>query len=153
MYFGRGKNRIHVDYTIQDIYKKYTKNIEKGSMYDISFKEFTDICVSFNEKAMNIMFLEAGTIKALSRLGQFQIMKSKQSLDKLSVDFKSTNEAKRTIYHLNEHSNGYRGRFFWSKKNAYLKFKSFYMFLPTRTHKRKLAELIKTNNYDYFITK
>nr|DAQ64950.1 MAG TPA: hypothetical protein [Bacteriophage sp.] len=33
----------------------------------------------------------------------------------MSVDYKSSKEEGKRIYHLNEHSNGYKYRLYWSK--------------------------------------
>nr|DAG45344.1 MAG TPA: hypothetical protein [Caudoviricetes sp.]DAV24016.1 MAG TPA: hypothetical protein [Bacteriophage sp.] len=33
----------------------------------------------------------------------------------MSVDYKSSKEEGKKIYHLNEHSNGYKYRLYWSK--------------------------------------
>ena len=150
MFFSRGKNKIKIDYVLADIYKEYKKEIEKGSIYDLSYIEFASICTSFNKKVIDFLFLKAGSVKSLSRLGTFQVLKRKQSLDKLSIDFKATNETGKTVYHLNDHSNGYRVQIKWFKQKAYLKFKSFYQFIPTRANKRRLAQLFKTGKYDYF---
>jgi len=51
-------------------------------------------------------------------LGYVQVVKYKPKTytDKsLSVDYKESKKYNKKIYHLNEHSNGYKYRLYWSK--------------------------------------
>ena len=61
---------------------------------------------------------------------------SKKSLSK---DYKTSKELNKTIYHLNEHSNGYKYRLYWSKnKNTFPDIYKYNLSL-VRQNKRKLA--------------
>ena len=55
-------------------------------------------------------------------------------------------ENKQLVYHLNEHSDGYRYKFYWEKTKALISERNqpMYSFVPTRTNKRRLCELIKS---------
>ena len=62
---------------------------------------------------------------------------------------KHQGEKKKIIYHTNDHSEGYRYHWVWSKKRMWLQYKWLYAFLPSRTNKRTLAESIREGNVDY----
>ena len=84
-------------------------------------------------------------------LGFIQVgkYKPKEINDKsLSVDYKSTNEYGKRIYHLNEHSDGYKYRLHWSKIPRTFPDRYKYQLSFVRANKRKLAQLI-FNKYDY----
>ena len=84
-------------------------------------------------------------------LGFIQVGKYKpKNLDSesLSVDYKATNEYGKHIYHLNEHSDGYKYRLYWSKIPRTFPDRYKYQLGFVRQNKRKLAQLI-FNKQDY----
>ena len=84
-------------------------------------------------------------------LGFIQIGKYQpKSLDakSLSVDYKSSKEYNKRIYHLNEHSDGYKYRLYWSKIPRTFPDRYRYQLGFVRKNKRKLAQLI-FNKQDY----
>lgn len=66
----------------------------------------------------------------------------------LSVDYKSSKEYDKRIYHLNEHSDGYKFRLYWSKVPQTFPDRYRYQLNFVRQNKRKLAQLI-FNKHDY----
>ena len=66
----------------------------------------------------------------------------------LSVDYKSSKEYNKRVYHLNEHSNGYKYRLYWSKIPRTFPDRYKYQLSLVRQNKRKLAQLI-FNKQDY----
>lgn len=66
----------------------------------------------------------------------------------LSVDYKSSKEFNKTIYHLNEHTDGYKFRLYWSKLPQTFPDRYRYQLSLVRQNKRKLAQLI-FNKQDY----
>nr|DAH49752.1 MAG TPA: hypothetical protein [Caudoviricetes sp.] len=66
----------------------------------------------------------------------------------LSIDYKLTREYGKVIYHLNEHSNGYKYRLHWSKVPMTFAGRYKYQLCLVRANKRKLAQLI-FNKHDY----
>ena len=66
----------------------------------------------------------------------------------LSVDYKASKEYDKRIYHLNEHSNGYKYRLYWSKIPRTFPDRYKYQLCLVRQNKRKLAQLI-FNKKDY----
>ena len=83
--------------------------------------------------------------KMPSNLGYIQIGKyrPKSYTEKsLSVDYKSSKELNKRIYHLNEHSDGYKFRLYWSKSHQYFPDMYKYQLSLVRANKRRLAQLI-----------
>lgn len=66
----------------------------------------------------------------------------------LSVDYKTSKECNKRIYHLNEHSDGYKYRLYWSKIPRTFPDRYKYQLNFVRQNKRKLAQLI-FNKHDY----
>ena len=66
----------------------------------------------------------------------------------LSVDYKSSKAYDKRIYHLNEHSDGYKFRLYWSKIPRTFPDRYKYQLSFVRQNKRKLAQLI-FNKHDY----
>lgn len=84
-------------------------------------------------------------------LGFIQVGKYKpKSLTQksLSVDYKASKEYDKTIYHLNEHSDGYKYRLYWSKIPRTFPDRYKYQLCFVRQNKRRLAQLI-FNKQDY----
>ena len=84
-------------------------------------------------------------------LGLIQIGKYKpKNYDSksLSVDYKASKEYNKCIYHLNEHSDGYKFRLYWSKIPKTFPDRYRYQLCLVRANKRKLAQLI-FNKHDY----
>lgn len=84
-------------------------------------------------------------------LGFIQIGKYKpKRLDgkSLSIDYKSSKIYNKKIYHLNEHSEGYKFRLYWSKIPKTFPDRYKYQLCLVRQNKRKLAQLI-FNKHDY----
>lgn len=66
----------------------------------------------------------------------------------LSVDYKISKEEGKKIYHLNEHSNGYKYRLYWTKIPRTFPKRYMYQIQFVRDNKRHLAQLI-FNKQDY----
>ena len=66
----------------------------------------------------------------------------------LSVDYKVSKEYNKCIYHLNEHSDGYKYRLYWSKIPSTFPDRYKYQLQFVRKNKRDLAKLI-FNKKDY----
>ena len=84
-------------------------------------------------------------------LGFIQIVKYRPkqfNSDSLSVDYKASKEYDKKIYHLNEHSDGYKFRLYWSKLPRTCPDRYKYQLCLVRQNKRKLAQLIFNKN-DY----
>lgn len=133
--------------TIIDMYKQYKKDYGD----DVDYKQFKDILDKFNEQILNCLLQSSGGFKMPFGLGYVQIVKYKpksMTPKSLSVDFKSSAEYGKTIYHLNEHSDGYKYRLYWSKVPQTFPDRYRYQLSLVRQNKRQLAQLIFNNN-DY----
>lgn len=153
MYFGRSKNKIQNPYTLKDSYESYIATVDVDSPYYVSYEIYSMLIENYIQKVMAEIIGKASIFKMPYRLGELQIIKlrsSKNRFKKYSIDFNLTNKYQKTIYHLNEHSSGYKYMFRWGKINSIVKNKSKYRFIPTRTNKRTLAYNIKHAIVDYF---
>ena len=84
-------------------------------------------------------------------LGFIQVGKYKPkslTAESLSVDYKASKEYDKRIYHLNEHSDGYKYRLYWSKIPRTFPDRYKYSLSLVRANKRRLAQLI-FNKQDY----
>ena len=152
-FFGRGKNKIQKPYTLKDTYVFYINETESKGSYDIEFKEYSEIVSLFYKEMMDVVLLKAGKFYMPYGLGDISVVKQKlklKNIDAKQMDWKTTTEVGKRVYHLNEHSNGYKYFFQWDKVLSRIKKLYLYRFQLTRTNKRRLAELIKSGEYDYF---
>lgn len=133
-------------YTIRDMYKSY-KEIDENVDY-LRFKRILD---QFNTNLLDSLLNASEGFKMPCRLGFICIVKYRPksyTSKSLSKDYKLSKELGKTVYHLNEHSDGYKYRLYWSKnKNT---FPDIYKYNVSfvRANKRKLAQLI-FNKHDY----
>jgi len=153
MYFSRGKNKVQKPYTYKDIYKEYIKDKKKDSPYYVEYSCFVNLCNYFYKKVVHNLLYENKPFVIPFSLGTLSVRKSKPKLSNintLTIDFKNTVKYDKKIYHLNEHSRGYKYAFSWKKIDNRFKNKYFYRLIMTRDNKRELASLIKSGKYDYF---
>jgi len=155
-FFGRGKNTIQNPFTFKEMYCDYIKDKEKNSPYYISYKTYVKICSKYFKKIMEHVILKGDEFKMPFKLGKIAVKKKKMDLSKestvLPIDWKNTLKYGKIINHLNEHSSGYKYRFHWNKQKAIFINKTFYRFVPTRSNKRFLTEVIFNPeiNVDYY---
>lgn len=131
-------------YTIADMYKTFNNA-------DVSYSRFKRILDSFNNSVIKCIFEDSQVFKMPYGLGSVCIVKYKPKSytpKSLSKDYKSSIEEGKTIYHLNEHSNGYKFRLFWSKIPQTFPDRYKYQLQLVRQNKRMLAQLI-FNKHDY----
>lgn len=133
--------------TIRDIYAQY----HKDNKNDVSYNTFKTILNEFNSELKNCLLESSEGFKMPFGLGYVQIVKYKpKSYTKksLSIDYKSSAQYGKIIYHLNEHSNGYKYRLYWSKIPQTFPDRYKYQLQLVRQNKRHLAQLI-FNHKDY----
>lgn len=148
----RGEGVYKRDFGIKDIYKFYKQSTVKGLQVD--YKVFRDICDEFNKAIIDEILINSEDVKLPVRLGRLRIKKTKMNFtdkNKLRIDWKKSKELKKRIYHMNEHTGGYKYRFFWKK--GIIKNITAYAFIPTRTNARRLASILKDEDreLDYFM--
>lgn len=154
MFFGRGKNKIQNPYTFKEMYKHYFDNLVDGvnSPLYVPYDVYVTICSDYYKAVMDLLLEEGLTYKIPYGLGNVRVTKRKVKLSKgrrIPIDWELTFKHNTKMYCLNEHTNGFRYFFFWSKPTTYRN-KYLYRLVFTRSNKRRLAKLIKKYNKDYF---
>lgn len=128
------------------MYKQY---VNEGS--DVSYVRFKRILDSFNHLLILNLLESSEPFKMPYGLGFICIVKYKPKTfteKSLSVDYKATKEYGKRIYHLNEHSDGYKYRLYWSKTPRTFPDRYRYQLSLVRANKRHLAQLI-FQKHDY----
>lgn len=131
-------------YTTYDIYNNYDKKDQ------IPYSTFRNIVDKLNDSILSVL-QNGQNYKLPCSLGTVQIVKYKPkeyNKHSLSIDFNESKKLDKRIYHLNEHSNGYKYRLYWSKQPFSFTNRYKYQLCFTRANKRQLAQLI-FNNKDY----
>ena len=131
-------------YTTYDIYNNYDKKDQ------IPYSTFRNIVDKLNDSILSVL-QNGQNYKLPCSLGTIQIVKYKPkgyNEHSLSIDFNESKKLDKRIYHLNEHSNGYKYRLYWSKQPFSFTNRYKYQLCFTRANKRQLAQLI-FNNKDY----
>ncbi len=149
----RGKGAIGATLGLRDSYKDFKKNEKLGPIFEIDYKLYRSICEAYNKNIVEDILLNAGEIMLPYRLGSIRIQKKKMKLEKesMKIDWQASRAVGRRVYHLNDHRDNYRYKWYWKKSNAIVKNKTAYSFTASRANKRELARLLKTDNMiDYF---
>ena len=135
----RSKNSV----TFRDMYRKMPVDVDY-SLYKRILDEMCNVILEY-------VLERSEGFKMPYGLGFIQIgkYKPKNYTEKsLSVDYKSSKAYDKRIYHLNEHSDGYKFRLYWSKIPRTFPDRYKYQLSFVRQNKRKLAQLI-FNKHDY----
>lgn len=158
----RSEGKYNSDYFIKDIYDYYCQH----SNNVIPFNVFKTICEEYNYRYIFKSILNGKYVKLGGKLGDFLIVSKTivPRLDKngnlftghLGVDYKATRElwlnntaakeAKKFIYHTNDHSDRKRAVFYWDKRTSNVINQSVYDFLLARDNKRELSAKMKDPN-------
>lgn len=167
----RTKGKRNASVTTKDFYKFYKSSIEKNTVYDITKTQYTAILKYLNTEISKLIITENFEYSIVPNMGILCIRKYKKKLKldekgnliktKLPVNYMATKqlwerdpkmkEAKKLIYFINEHSDGYMFKFFWDKTNCRTTNKNFYMFKASRTNNRLINTAISTiEHLDYF---
>lgn len=143
------------------------KNYKEISEDPIDISTYCKIVNDFNKFIMANVF-NGNEVVLPSRLGTLSIkgkkvdikFDEKGRLKGHAPDYQATKELwekcpeckenKQMVFHLNEHTNGIRYKFFWSKNRVLVENKTFYNMIFTRTNKRLLSKLIKDGR-EYYV--
>lgn len=135
-------------YTTIDMYRYYvSKNIDSNVSY-VRFKRIID---EMYKIILEYIQNRSESFKMPYGLGYVMVVKYKPksyNTKSLSVDYKQSKIQDKKIYHLNEHSDGYKYRLFWSKQPYTFSDRYKYQLSFVRENKRRLAKLI-FNRQDY----
>tara|TARA_Y100001973_G_C5176974_1_gene322536 strand:- start:743 stop:1213 length:471 start_codon:yes stop_codon:yes gene_type:complete len=149
----RGKGIVGHTLGLRDSFKAFNKDQSPESLFFIDYKTYRSVCEKFNKKVVEDILYNAGEFKLPYRLGEIRIQKKKMKFDtsKMKINWKATKESGFRVYHMNDHRDNYRYRWYWKKKNVIVQNKTLYSFIPSRANKRELAKLLKTDkSIDYF---
>jgi len=149
----RGKGIVGHTLGLRDSFKAFNKDQSPESLFFIDYKTYRSVCEKFNKKVVEDILYNAGDFKLPYRLGEIRIQKKKMKFDtsKMKINWKATKESGFRVYHMNDHRDNYRYRWYWRKKNVIVQNKTLYSFIPSRANKRELAKLLKTDkSIDYF---
>ena len=147
----KGKKNKHQNvHGIIDIYDMYISDKEQSSPYYVDRSLFREIVYEYNEyltkEILNgsILFLPYG-------LGSIYVMRKelKPTVARLAPNWELSLKYDKIIYHLNEHSNGYRYNFKWDKLPCRFRNHRLYRVSMVRTVKRMLAKYIKELGFNY----
>lgn len=130
-------------YTFRDMYKTLP--------IDIDYPTYCKILSVMCNVILNHVLYNSEGFKMPYWLGFIQVGKyrpKKLNEKSLSIDYKASKEYNKRIFHLNEHSDGYKFRLYWSKVPQTFPDRYKYQLNLVRQNKRKLAQLI-FNKYDY----
>lgn len=139
-------------HTTKDFYASYKTNIDHDTVYDVDYKVYKQILIDYFKFLRDEVIENSKEIRLPCRLGYLSIIKKKPKTytsGSLRVDYHATKQYGKVIYHLNEHSDGYKYRAYWSKKDSLLTNKTKYQFVLTRYNKRRLAQIIKNREHDF----
>lgn len=129
--------------TFRDMYSTMPVEVDYG-LYKRILDEMCTVILDY-------IFERSECFKMPYGLGFIQVCKYKPkslTAQSLSVDYKASKEYDKRIYHLNEHSDGYKYRLYWSKIPRTFPDRYKYTLGFVRQNKRKLAQLI-FNKHDY----
>ena len=127
------------------------KDMYKTIPVEVDYKLYKRIVEEMCKVILEYLLERSEGFKMPYGLGFIQIGKYKpKQLDSksLSVDYKASKEYDKKIYHLNEHSDGYKFRLYWSKIPRTFPDRYKYQLCLVRQNKRKLAQLI-FKKHDY----
>ena len=148
----RGEGNYKKDFGSNEVYKYYKDNVIPELQVDK--QTFRKICDEFNKLIIDEILINSEDVRLPYRLGTIRIKKSKMKYDdknKLKIDWAASRKLGKRIYHLNDHTGGYKYRFYWTK--GIVKNITAYSFIPTRTNTRTLASILKDKDrqLDYFM--
>ncbi|HKL12807.1 MAG TPA: hypothetical protein VJ907_04300 [Halanaerobiales bacterium] len=147
-------NRIQNPYNLKDMYEKYEETHKDNPVYEVSREWFYDICDEFYTKVVEHILEKGKEFQMPYSLGSINVIKYKPELSDIKkrlsfIDWNNTYKLGKYVYHLNEHTNGYKYTIKWSKKKNMIKYVDIYKFVGTRRFKRRLAAIIKNKEFDY----
>lgn len=139
-------------YVIKHFYESYCEYVKDNPLYNVDYKTFRAIVTDYFKYLRDRIIQEGREVKLPCRMGSLSVVKHKpKNYDSksLRVDYASSKEIGKLVLHLNEHTDGYKYRFYWAKKDMIIPNKTKYQLVMTRENKRELARILKTRERDY----
>lgn len=147
------------DIVISDIINMYQEAYKDTKTVILDKKLHRQILEDYYKLLMEGLIYKAKVYEFGHGLGHLYIQKKKMKLqylqteNKMQLDYRTSMKTEKKVFHLNEHTNGFRMKFKWAKTGSQ-KFsnKYKYLFLATRHNKRALAKRLLTDKTaDYLL--
>lgn len=127
-------------------YPKYCKNLEVCNWMFVEYALRTGLKVQLPHGFGPIVVNK-------KMLKKFKEYKDKEGNSKkvinLRVDWDKTNKLGKTVYHTNEHTDGYNFRWLWFPSEAKFFLSDLYVFKPGRYASRAITKYLKRPNSQY----
>lgn len=139
-------------YTGHNFYTSYIKYVEGNPLYQVEYRVFRDVINDYFKHLRDELIENGREIKLPCRMGTLQIVKHKPKEytgKSLRIDYAESKKHDKVIYHLNEHTSGFKYRAYWNKQSMIVKNKTKYQLILTRDNKRHLAQILKNRVRDY----
>jgi nucleoid DNA-binding protein len=134
----------------------YLKFLQVHPTIKITYKKWCEVIRTFNESFRDYVLETGDRCKLPFGFGdvsiskkmtkRFRMVEGEEKIA-LPIDWKRTKEKGKRVYIFNDHTDGYRFRWYWFKDNLRLKGAKYLVFKPSRITSRKLAEYLKKNPY------
>lgn len=149
--------RVKVEYRTsgREVYDKF---MALHPTVNLTYDQWKQIIYTYNELFRDYILDTGEKAKLPWGLGSFAISKKKPKKFKefegkqyinLPVDWAKTKKAGKKIYHLNNHSDGYRFKWFWFPREARIYQVEIWNFKPSRVSSRKITEYINKPNCNF----
>lgn len=169
--FIRTKGKYKADVATKEMFNCYQNRIEKKSIYDIEKKIFVAILKRINGRIIENIITTNYEFVMPFRLGTLSVKKFKTRLkldadgnlvkSKIPVDYGKTlalwkvnpeaRAAKKLVYFLNDHTDGFRYTFNWDKRTCNVRNRSIYCFKASRKNNRNINVALSTiEHLDFF---
>lgn len=135
----------------------YNQFVKENPDIDLSYQQWATIIYRFNEKFRESLYETGNMDKLPYGIGPFAVHKSKPSAPKFDennkliirnpIDWKSTKEHGKYIYHLNSDTEGFKFKLKWFFTKSKSKYKDIFYFRNSRVSSRLLKQYIIDNNY------
>jgi len=138
--------------------KVYNKFCAAHPNISISFEKWEEIIYAFNYNFRDHILETGDKCKLPWGMGAFTVSKKKSKrsivIDGkehiiLAVDWEKTHRLGKRVYLLNNHTDGYRFKWYWFPYDSRFSNVEMWVWKPSRFTSRKLAEYLKRPNSPY----
>lgn len=147
-------------FTIVNIHDNYSKEFLSNHPNHLEKALFKSILSDFFKLLVDEIINEGYVYKIPHHMGEIYIKRFKPTKGSSNkpIDWELTNEIygahnkkakkgeKKFIYHRNNHSGGYSGRWYWRRKDSKILNKSIYRMRAVRDNSRAVSQAIKHKN-------
>lgn len=136
-------------YTIKDFYNSYLDYTIDNELKYIDYNTFRKILIDYFKHISDEVIDKGKPFVLPGRCGEISVKKCKTYANTMPCDFKSSKELGKAVWHFNEHTDGYRYKFYWYKAPLYAVNSTKYQMIFTRHNKRRLASILNNGVRDY----